>query len=73
MTINKAIKLCPFCGGVAHVMEDQRFAYEPYDFPKWYIQCKGCGVRTPVAKIEQLVLLWNKRTEIDLAKVTCCM
>ena len=55
------LKLCPFCDCAAHVLEDQRFAYKPYDFPKWYIQCRGCGIRTPVARIEQVVALWNKR------------
>ena len=55
-------KPCPFCGGAAHVFEDQRFSNKPYNFPKWYITCVGCGVKTPTAKMEQITEIWNRRT-----------
>ena len=59
------LKPCPFCGGAAHVYEDMRFSFKPYAFPKWYITCLGCGIQTPIAKMEQIVGIWNKRVNDD--------
>lgn len=61
--VDHKLKLCPFCGGSAHVYEDQRFSFKGYNFPKWYIKCTGCDVRTPIAKMEQIVEIWNKRSD----------
>lgn len=44
------LKPCAFCGGTGHVYEDERLSIKPYDFPKWYIVCIKCGIRTPTAK-----------------------
>ena len=55
------LKPCAFCGGVGHVYEDERLSIKPYDFPKWYIVCIKCGIRTPTAKMEQVVRIWNRR------------
>ena len=57
------LKPCPFCGCAAHVYEDERFSKKPYDFPKWYITCLGCGVSTPTARMELIVKIWNRRIE----------
>ena len=57
------LKPCPFCGGSGHVYEDERLSIKPYDFPKWYIVCKKCGIRTPTAKMEQVVRIWNRRAK----------
>lgn len=59
------LKPCPFCGGAGHVYEDGRLSNKPYGFPKWYIICKGCGVKTPTAKMEQVVRIWNRRANDD--------
>ena len=55
------LKPCPFCGSHAHVHEDQRFLAKKYNFPKWYIVCYGCGIRTPTVTMEQAVKFWNRR------------
>lgn len=60
------IKHCPCCGGNASVYEDARFHAKPYDFPKWYIQCHDCGLRTPIGTTYQIVKIWNRRKENDL-------
>lgn len=57
------LKRCPFCGGAGHVYEDGRLSNKPYGFPKWYIVCTGCGVKTPTAKMEQVVRIWNRRAK----------
>ena len=59
------LKPCPFCGGAGHVYEDGRLSSRSYDFPKWYITCKKCGVETPTARIEQVVEIWNRRVNDD--------
>ena len=59
------LKPCPFCGGAGHVYEDGRLSSKSYDFPKWYIICKKCGVQTPTAKMEQVVRIWNRRAKDD--------
>lgn len=59
----KSFKPCPFCGCNAKVRLDQRFISKPYDFPKWYIQCESCHVRTPIATVKYCVDLWNKRAK----------
>lgn len=57
----KTLKSCPFCDGDAGYEEDKRFESMPDDFPKWYILCKNCGIRTPVARRDYVQNLWNKR------------
>ena len=57
----KVLKFCPFCGGAAHIWEDGRLTGKSHDFPKFYISCNGCGIRTPVGKLEQVVRMWNMR------------
>ena len=65
MTEETKLKPCPFCGGAGHVYEDGRLSSRPYNFPKWYITCKKCGVETPTARIEQVVEIWNRRVKDD--------
>ena len=60
---DRVLKPCPFCGFAGHVYEDARFSNCQYDFPKWYIECLGCGIRTPTAKIDLIVKVWNRRAE----------
>ena len=60
--IDYTLKFCPFCDGFPHLYEDQRFSHKCYDFPKWYIKCVSCGIRTPTATIEQVVKIWNRRS-----------
>lgn len=57
----RVLKRCPFCGCYARFNEDMRFHTKNEDFPKWYIICNGCQVRTPVAKIETVMKIWNNR------------
>ena len=57
----RELKPCPFCGGHAHVMEDERFKQQNHDFPKWAIICFGCGVRTPIVDMATAVKIWNRR------------
>ena len=59
--VENKLKPCPFCGSAAHVWEDERFSTTQYDFPKWYIKCNGCDIRTPVTFIGDAVKRWNKR------------
>ena len=57
------LKPCPFCGAYrAYLVEDERLAKKGYDFPKWYIRCLSCGVRTPTARVDEVVKIWNRRT-----------
>lgn len=63
--MDKVLKPCPFCGGAAHVGEDMRFSMKSHDFPKWYIFCYGCGVRTPIADMANVVKIWNRRDGVD--------
>lgn len=59
--VERELELCPFCGCAAHIWEDGRFSIKPYYFPKWYIECNGCHIRTPITYIEDAVGRWNKR------------
>ena len=61
MLKEKALKPCPFCGKDARVEEDLRFEQKPYDFPKYYVQCKGCHIRTKVGELRYAVERWNTR------------
>jgi len=63
------LKLCPFCGNVAHVWEDEKLTGMPYNFPKFYISCNGCKVKTPVGTLEHVVRIWNRRTKDDTPMV----
>ncbi len=61
--MNRVLKPCPFCGGDAHVMEDERFKQQNHGFPKWAVICFGCGVRTPIVDMTTAVKIWNRREE----------
>lgn len=62
MTLNeKTLKECPFCGANAKYEQDLRFEQASEDFPKWYVKCKKCGIKTPIATIPQVQALWNNR------------
>lgn len=60
-TADKTLKSCPFCGGAARYCMDQRFENKPENFPKWYVACKSCSMRTPVASLSYVQKLWNRR------------
>ena len=59
----RVLKKCPFCGGYAMFCEDMRFHEKKDSFPKWYIQCSECGIRTQVATIEMVKKMWNNRVK----------
>lgn len=59
------LKECPFCGGNAKIIMDNRFENKSYNFPKWFIQCQQCGIRTTTAKIDYVVKKWNSRIKTD--------
>lgn len=42
----RVLKQCPFCGGYARFCEDMRLREKPDGFPKWYVRCNDCGIRT---------------------------
>ena len=54
---------CPFCGSAAHVWEDERLTGKPHNFPKYYILCNGCKVKTPIGTLEYVVRIWNRRVK----------
>ena len=62
----RVLKRCPFCGSYARVQMDYRFKKCEHDFPKWYIECQGCKIRTPIAKINTVVQYWNRRAKSDI-------
>jgi len=66
MEEGRALERCPFCGAYAAYREDQRLTkakpIRPQYFPKWYVECQECGIRTPVADIPTVTKMWNKRT-----------
>lgn len=57
----RVLKKCPFCGGNARFYEDMRFHEKADSFPKWYIMCNECNIRTPDADRTLAMKLWNKR------------
>ncbi|MBP3781715.1 MAG: Lar family restriction alleviation protein [Butyrivibrio sp.] len=61
MNDDKTLKQCPFCGGDAKYEQDLRFEKAEESFPKWFVVCKKCGAKTPVATIPQVRERWNKR------------
>lgn len=63
MSDEKTLELCPFCGGDARYEQDYRFVEKPKNFPKWFVICKRCGVRTPTATIPQVQAIWNNRRD----------
>lgn len=58
----RVLKKCPFCGGYARFCEDMRFHEKKDSFPKWYVMCMGCNIRTPVADRTLVMKMWNERT-----------
>ena len=64
--MDRILKECPFCGAYAKMYEDERFLFEPVSFPKWYITCIACKVRTPTTFKEDAVKRWNKRTNENI-------
>ena len=58
----RVLKKCPFCGGCARFCEDMRFHEKKDSFPKWYVMCMGCNIRTPVADRTFVMKMWNERT-----------
>ena len=64
---SRVLKSCPFCGAYAMYCEDMRFfnvhPTQPRMFPKWYVMCTGCQIRTPVADIPKVTKFWNRRHE----------
>ncbi len=62
MSDKRTLKPCPFCGGDAGYLEDLRFEEQSENFPKWYVKCKSCGVKTPTSTISQVQGIWNRRT-----------
>ena len=58
---NRVLKKCPFCGACAKMYEDERFSFKPVSFPKWYIACIACKIRTPTTLKEDAVKRWNQR------------
>ena len=60
------LKLCPFCGGCASVLEDEFEASRVF-----FVSCDNCGAATGLAENKQTVIdNWNKR--IDLAPCPFC-
>lgn len=57
----RELKPCPFCGACAKMYEDERFSFKPASFPKWYITCIACKIRTPTTLKEDAVKRWNQR------------
>lgn len=61
---DRVLKKCPFCGGYARFGEDMRFHEKSQNFPKWYVLCNDCGIRTETATIPLVMKMWNQRTVI---------
>lgn len=58
----RVLKVCPFCGGYARFVEDERFSMKPETFSKWHVMCMKCRVRTPQsANIPTAMKIWNER------------
>ena len=62
----RVLKKCPFCGGYARFCEDMRFHEKRDSFPKWYVMCMGCNIRTPVADRTLVIKMWNERTNENI-------
>ena len=57
------LQKCPFCGSVPRLYEDDRFQYKPADFPKYYLKCLGCGIRTRTDTKENVIRSWQTRAK----------
>ena len=57
----RVLKECPFCGGYARFCEDIRFREKSNEFPKWYVICDGCNIRTAIANRTTVMKMWNRR------------
>ncbi len=59
------IKACPFCGGTASVIPDERSEYGR-PIPPYHAGCplpKGCGVLFTGDDAEEAITRWNTRKE----------
>lgn len=65
---NTILKRCPCCGNKARFLESARYERENDRFPKWYVQCSECGIRTQVATIEMVKNMWNNRVKTEFEK-----
>lgn len=59
----RVLKTCPFCGSYARLYEDLRFQNQPHEFPKWFIECGKCKVRTITSTMRYVVDSWNRRAK----------
>lgn len=62
----RVLKRCPFCGGCAKFCEDMRFHEKMDSFPKWYVMCIECNIRTPVADKTLVMKMWNERIKMKI-------
>lgn len=58
------IRLCPFCGGQAHVKGEPG----AWGFPSYEAVCGGCGARSDsYPNKEDVVEAWNRRVGTEVA------
>lgn len=60
----KYLELCPCCGDYAFIMNDTQSLRNYYGLPCWFVQCHGCGLRTPKGEQDEVILKWNRRVTV---------
>ena len=55
------LKQCPFCGASAFMWEVEESSNTSFYFPKWYIECGRCGIKTSTGNKDTVVKIWNRR------------